>query len=434
MTHDHSKHHHHQYPKALKALQKRLKGEKLTYPEIFAIIDEIAQGDFDPILTTYFAASGYVRKISRQEIYYLTKAMVKSGDQIKFNGIIADKHSIGGVPGTRTTLIIVPLLASLGIKMLATPSRAITTPAGTADDMEILAQVTFDLKQVKHLVDTVGACIVWGGSLNMAPADDKLIQVEKVLFDETMDKILVSIMAKKVASGATHVVIEIPVGPDMKIKTKKAAQKLGRDFIWLGKQFGLTVQPVIIPTYQPAGAVGPYLETREALRVLQHKLNRNKDLENRALLLSYNILKMVIKHPDIQKKLTQIIPNWQDMGLVKVLETALYKGLAWQKMQQIITAQNGQPVDSEALTPKSHNQTLTANYSGVIKRVYVKNINKLARLLGTPADKQAGIMLHKNLGETVKKGEKLYTFWAFDKMKLTQAINSLSILPIYKIH
>ncbi|NOY14953.1 MAG: hypothetical protein GXP43_01935 [bacterium] len=352
---------------------------------------------------------------------------------INFDGVVADKHSIGGVAGTRVTLILVPLLASLGIKMLATPSRAITTPSGTADDMEILAKVSFSIEKVKKLIERVGACIVWGGSLNMAPADDKLIQVEKVLFDETLDKILVSIMAKKAASGATHVVIEIPIGPDMKIHNRKLAEKLGRDFVWLGKKFGLKVKPVILPTYQPAGAVGPYLETQEALRVLQQKANRNVDLENRSLLLAYHVLDLVIKEKEVQQGLDAKMPGWQDMGKVLILEKALKEGWAWQKMSQIIKNQGGQPIDSEKLTPTSRSYLIKAKTKGVVSRVYMKHINRLSRLLGAPDDKQAGMILYKKLGESVKKGDNLYKFWAFDKMKLNQAVNSLSILPIYKI-
>ena len=193
---------------AIEALQKKLVGKKLSYKEIYAIMDEIANQRFGDILTTYFAASGFSKGFSDEEIFYLTKAMIETGDTLKFRGIVADKHSIGGVPGTRTTLIVVPIVAAAGFTIPKSSSRAITTPGGTADDMEILAPVTFSKKEIYQIVKKTNACIVWGGSVDIAPADDELIKVEEPLLFESYDKFLVSIMAKKIAFGATHLVIE----------------------------------------------------------------------------------------------------------------------------------------------------------------------------------------------------------------------------------
>ncbi len=424
-----------EYNRALKALQKRLHKKHLSYREVFAIIDEIAKGEFDPILTTYFAASDYVNKLSRQEIYYLTKALVETGRKLSFPYVVADKHSIGGVPGTRVTLIIIPLLVSLGIKMVSTPSRAITSPSGTADDMELLAKVEFKLKEIPLLLEKAGGCIVWGGHLDIAPVDTKMIEVEKVLFDESMDKVLVSIMAKKVASGVNHVVIEIPIGREMKVTTRPAAQELGRDFIWLGKQFGVRVHPVIIPTYQPAGGgIGPYLETREALRVLQQKTNYSRELETRALHLADQLLGLILKNKDEAARLEKEFSFVKGRSpKVKFLKEQLANGRAWEAMKRIILAQGGQPKDSEEFTPQVSNLKIASPAGGSVRQVLIKNINKLSRLLGTPEDKQAGIYLYKKLGENVRKGEVLFEFFSSDTMKLKEAKLSLETLPIYKI-
>ncbi len=424
-----------EYNRALKALQKRLHKKHLGYQEIFAIIDEIAKGEFDPILTTYFAASGYVNKLNRQEIYYLTKALVETGRKLSFPYVVADKHSIGGVPGTRATLIVIPLLVSLGIRMVSTPSRAITSPSGTADDMELLAKVEFKLKEIPLLLEKAGGCIVWGGHLDIAPVDTKMIEVEKVLLDESMDKVLVSIMAKKVASGVNHVVIEIPVGREMKVTRRPDAQKLGRDFVWLGKQFGVKVRPVIIPTYQPAGGgIGPYLETREALRVLQRKYNYSRDLETRALHLADQLLDLILKNKNEAARLEKEFSFINGKTpRVKFLKEQLDNGQAWEAMKRIIIAQDGRPKDSEEFTPQVPRLEIKASKDGAISQVSIKNINKLSRLLGTPADKQAGIYLHKKLGENVKKGEVLFEFFSSDTMKLKEAKLSLETLPIYKI-
>ncbi len=424
-----------EYNRALKALQKRLHKKHLSYQEVFAIIDEIAKGDFGPVLTTYFSASGYVSKLNRQEIYYLTKALVETGKKLSFPYPVADKHSIGGVPGTRATLIVIPLLVSLGIRMVSTPSRAITSPSGTADDMELLAKVNFKLKEIPLLLEKAGGCIVWGGHLDIAPVDTKMIEVEKVLFDESTDKVLVSIMAKKVASGVNHVAIEIPVGPEMKVTTRAEGVKLGRDFVWLGKKFGIRVRPVIIPTYQPAGGgVGPYLETREALRVLQQKPNRSPELETRALYLADQLLEIVLKNETeverLEKKLSFIRGKTPRM---KFLETQLKNGQAWEAMKRIIIAQGGRPKDSEVFTPQVKKVAIKAVNSGRVNKVFIKNINKLSRLLGTPQDKQAGIYLYKKIGEKVEKNEVLFEFFSSDTMKLKEAELSLETLPIYKI-
>ena len=168
--------------RAINAIRRKLIGKKLTYREIFSIMDQIAKQRLGDVLTTYFAASGYSKGFTKEELYYLTKAMVETGEKLHFKGIVADKHSIGGVPGTRTTLIVVPIVAAAGFIIPKSSSRAITTPDGTADDMEVLSPVTFSKDEIYKIVKKTNACIVWGGSFNIAPADDVLIQVEKPLF------------------------------------------------------------------------------------------------------------------------------------------------------------------------------------------------------------------------------------------------------------
>jgi len=119
---------------ALNAIQKKLVGKRLSYKEIFAIMNQISKEELGDILTTYFAASGYSKGFTNKELFYLTKAMVETGEKLHFDGIVADKHSIGGVPGTRTTPIVVAIIAAAGYKIPKSSSRAITSPDGTADD------------------------------------------------------------------------------------------------------------------------------------------------------------------------------------------------------------------------------------------------------------------------------------------------------------
>ena len=276
---------------AIEAIKKKLVGKRLTYSEIFTLMDEIANKRLGEVLTTYFAAATFTEGFNKQELYYLTKAMAETGETLKFSGVVADKHSTGGVAGTRTTMIIVPIVAAAGIKIPKNSSRAITSPSGTADTMEVIAPVTFTPGQIKAIVEKVGGCIVWGGHLGLAPADDILIQVEAPLAFESFDKIIVSVMAKKVASGATHVVIDIPVGNYMKIQHFKDAEIIQQKFLELAKKFNMKIAVDINHTRQPAGrGVGPVLEVRDVFAILERKTERPLALEQKALRLAAKLL------------------------------------------------------------------------------------------------------------------------------------------------
>lgn len=289
---------------ALQAIQKKLVGKRLTYEEIFAVMDAISHERLSTVLTTYFAASGYSKGFSDEEMYYLTKAMIETGDHLDFKGIVADKHSIGGVPGTRTTLIVIPIVASAGFTIPKSSSRAITTPGGTGDDMEVLAPVTFGKKDIYRIVRETNACIVWGGGVDIAPADDDLIRVEEPLLLESFDKILVSIMAKKVAFGSNHIVIDLPYGPHVKVHKKADAEVLKHKFEKLAKRFNVKLEVYVHETTQPAGrGVGPLLETKEAMKVLEQLPDRPLDLEEKGLKLAGMVLDLCLQ--DVPKKLQE---------------------------------------------------------------------------------------------------------------------------------
>ena len=276
---------------AIDAIKKKLVGKRLKYDEIFSIMDEIAREKLSPVLTTYFAAAGFVEGFSDEELYFLTKAMIETGPKLKFKGIVADKHSAGGVAGTRTTMIIVPVIAAAGFTIPKTSSRAITSPSGTADTMEVVSPVTFTIPQIQHIVEKTGGCIVWGGHMGLAPADDILIQVERPLAFESYDKIIVSVMAKKVASGANHIIIDLPVGPTMKIQHFKDAEMIAKKFEMLAKQFKVKMIFDINEARQNAGrGIGPVLEARDVFQVLEQLPERPLALESKALRLAGKLL------------------------------------------------------------------------------------------------------------------------------------------------
>lgn len=415
---------------ALNAIRKKLVGKTLSYKEIYAVMDEISKKKLGGVLTAYFAASGYSKGFSDEELYFLTKAMVETGEQLHFAGIVADKHSIGGIPGTRTTLIIVPIIAAAGFTIPKSSSRAITTPGGTADDMEVLAGVEFTKHQILEIVKKTNGCIVWGGSFNIAPADDLIIQVEEPLLFESYDKIVVSIMAKKIAFGSNHVVIDIPYGETAKLHRVKDAEVLKEKFEYLAGKFSIKIKCLIHKTDEPFGrGIGPILETREALRVLQQKPNRPLDLENKSLTLAGTLLDICLK--DSSEKLQKEVKEKYGNGLgwaTQLLET----GQGAKKMQQIITAQGGKShIDSEDLKPGRHSVSFTASDSRIIKKVNIQNITVLTKILGAPREKSAGIYLHKKIGEEIKRGDILCTLYSDNLYNLKEAKSSYRHFPIF---
>jgi len=417
---------------ALDAVRKKLLGKKLTYKEIYAIMDEISKSKFGDVLTTYFAASGYSEGFSNEELYFLTRAMVETGEKLHFRGIVADKHSIGGVPGTRTTFIVVPIVAAAGFKIPKSSSRAITTPDGTADDMEILAPVILSKEKIYEVVKKTNACIVWGGSVNVAPADDVIIQVEKPLLFESFDKILVSIMAKKIAFGSNHVVIDLPYGSLVKVHTLKEAEVLKGKFEYLAGKFKIKIRVLVHRTDQPAGrGIGPVLETREALKVLQQKKGRPIDLEIRALNLAANLLELCLR--DTPKHHQEYIEK--NYGNCFGWATEILKsGRAFEKMQEIIKAQGGNPnIDSDYLKPAKDSFEIKATRSCEIKSMNSKNITYIARLLGAPDQKKAGIYLDKKIGEKIQKGDTICTLYSENVYNLKEAKDSLRNFPFYTL-
>lgn len=408
---------------AIKAIQKKLLGKRLNYKEIYNLMDEIAHHRLSDVLTAYFVASSFKEGYSTQELYLFTKAMVETGNRLIFKGIVADKHSTGGVAGTRTTMILVPIIAAAGIKIPKVSSRAITTPAGTADTMEVLAKVNLSPTQVKKVIEKVGGCIVWNEYLNIAPADDVIIKVEEPLSFESFDKIIISIMAKKIAVGATHLVLDIPVGKTMKIRHFHDAEKVKSKFTQLAQKFKIRVGFDVNETLEPAGrGIGPALEVKDVLYVLEQKAVRPLKLEAKALRLAGKLLDLCFSDMRIKKSGEE------------EARRILLGGMALKKFREIIKAQGGDDqVSSDNFKLKSELLEIKSSQSGKIKAINNFNINSLAKILGAPVDKFAGIYLYKKLDEFVDKKEPLLCFYSKDKYKLKEAEVSIKSFPVYEI-
>ncbi len=417
---------------ALEAIRKKLVGKKLSYREIYAIMDQISQDKLGDILTTYFVASGYSEGFSDEELYFLTKAMVETGEKLEFSGLVADKHSIGGVPGTRVTLILVPIIAAAGFKIPKSSSRAITTPAGTADCMEVLSNVTFTKEEIYEIVKKVGACIVWGGSFKIAPADDDIIKIEEPLVFESYDKIVVSVMAKKVAFGATHVVIDLPYGTTVKIHREEEAAVLKKKFEYLGGRFGIKVEAIIHRMEEPAGnGVGPLLEARDSLKVLEQTEDRPLALEDLSIDASAKLLELCLVDSS-QKIKDEFQKKYKDTkAWAKDLLTS---GQALTKFREIVKAQGGdENVTSKGMLPGKHRLVRKTLLTGKVTKISSKNITTVARILGAPEDHRAGLFLYKRLGDKVGHDDELYMMYSDSEYRLHEAHDSLDLFPIFTI-
>ncbi len=411
---------------AIQAIQKKLLGKKLNYHEIYAIMDEIAHERLSEVLTTYFVASSFREGYAPQELYHFTKAMVETGNTLRFSGIVADKHSTGGVSGARTTMIIVPIIASAGFKIPKISSRAITSPAGTADVMEVLAEVNFTPKQIEKIVNDIGGCVAWNGHLGIAPADDIIIRVEEPISFESFDKIIISIMAKKVAASTTHLILDIPVGKTMKIRHFSDAEKVAQKFKMLGEKFHMKVVTDISETLEPPGrGVGPALEARDVLYVLEQKKDRPLKLEAKALRLAGKLLDLCYK--DSKKK--PLAGGAEDEA-----KRLLVEGIALKKFKEIIRAQKGNDqISSETIKLSPHKVEIHSENSGKIKGINNYNLNTLAKVLGAPKDHRAGIYLLKKLDEAVQKKEPIFVLYSSDKYCLKEAEITLKNFPIYEL-
>ena len=284
-------------PQSIYFIHKKLSGETLTKAEIKTIIEDIVSNALTQAEIAYFVSGVFNNGMKREEIIDLTEAMADSGMRLDFDSpIVADKHCIGGIAGNRTTPILVPICAAAGLIIPKTSSRAITAAAGTADVIEVLAPVELDIDKLKQVVKKTNACLAWGGSLGLSPADDKLIQVERLLNVDPEPQLLASIMSKKIAAGSTHIIIDIPFGKSAKIESKEEANSLKNKFEDLGDYFNMKLKVILTDGSSPIGnGVGPALEIRDVLKILRQEKSLPSDLEEKALLLASELLEITGK-------------------------------------------------------------------------------------------------------------------------------------------
>jgi len=395
-------------PESLNYIKKKLNNHSLSEKEINEIIKDVVNNSLSEAEIALFISAMYKYGMSTKETVYLIKAILGTGSILNLNyKLIADKHSIGGIAGNRTTPIVVSICAAAGLIMPKTSSRAITSAAGTADVIETIADVDFSIKQLESIVRKTGACMVWGGSLGVVPADDKLIQVEKMLKIDPESQLLASIMSKKLAVRSNYILIDIPYGKSAKVDKKKALH-LKNKFETLAKYFHKTLKGVLTDGSQPIGnGIGPMLEIIDVIKVLKCEKDAPKDLENKSLFLSGQLFEMTGK-----------AKNGEGIELAKKI---LYSGKAFKKFQQIIKAQNG---NLRRIKLAKLKKDIFSNKTGKVLEIDNRKISSLARTTGCPAEKTAGLYLYVHVGDKVKKGDKILTIYSQSKSRLKEAIKS----------
>lgn len=389
-------------PKSLGYIKKKMNGGTLDYNGISTIVKDIMNNTLSEAETSAWITSAYIRGFSDDETVALTRATVESGSQLDLKKkYVLDKHCVGGVAGNRTTMLVVPIIASIpGLYIPKTSSRAITSAAGTADTMEVLANVNISEEELKRIVLKTKGSIVWGGGVNLAPVDDKLIKIRHPLSIDPEGMLLASILGKKKSVNSKYLIIDIPIGRGAKISDLNRANALAKRFLDISKRLDIKTEVLVTDGAEPVGnGIGPVLEAIDVLKTLENKKDAPLDLKHKGCVLAGKLLEVSGK---VKKG------EGYDIAL-----SAINSGKALKKMKEIIGAQGGNPkVKSTDLQPGRFDYTYTAETSGQIFHIDNKIINKIARIAGSPMDKTAGVVLYKSRGDIVKKGEPLFTVYS----------------------
>ncbi|NOT11450.1 MAG: thymidine phosphorylase family protein [Methylococcaceae bacterium] len=384
-------------PKSMDAVRRKINGERLDQNDFNSITADIVDARYSKMEMAAFLVATGQNNLDRDELLFLTRAMLDSGDRMNWHeALVADKHCIGGIPGNRTSMLVVPIVAAHGMLIPKTSSRAITSPAGTADTMEVLAEVNLTPDQLNDIVRRERGCLAWGGTAKLAPVDDMLIAVERPLGIDSQGQMVASILSKKLAAGSTHLIVDIPVGPTAKVRQMRQALALRKLFEFVGDRLNLHLEVMITDGRQPVGhGIGPVLEARDVMQVLQNDPEAPADLRQKSLQLAGRILEF---DPDVR--------GGQGYAIARDI---LESGRAWVKMNAFINAQGAKTLD---LHPGQLCHEIMAVSDGVVTHIDNFQMAKIARMAGAPMLKKAGVDLLKKLGSPVRKGEVLYRIHA----------------------
>jgi AMP phosphorylase len=393
-------------PESVRSIRKKMDKEKLSKEEIQSIVTDILENRLSNIEISAWLAALYINGMDIDEIADFTEAMVDTGDRVEFDRTpVYDFHSMGGVPGNKITPIVVSIVAAAGFMLPKTSSRAISSACGTSDFVETFCEIEMDAATLKRISEEVGGVLAWGGAMNLAPVDDLVIKVEHPLGINPRAQMLASIMSKKMAIGATHLVIDIPMGTGTKVPTIEVARAYARDFMDLGEKLNIHTECAITYAEQPVGsAIGPKLEARECIRILEGEKHPSSVIEK-----ACDIAGMILEMGGIVN------------GADKAREI-LDSGAALKKFKEIVAAQKGNyDIKSSDLEPGQYKAELTSVTSGYVHSISNKDLVSIAKAAGAPSDKGAGLLVLKKKGQRVEKGEVVLEIYGDNKAKVDRA-------------
>ena len=378
------------------AVRRKIYGGRFSGAALDAIVRDLSAGLYSSVQIAAFVTACAGDHMDATETLHLTRSMTEAGTRLAWHQRpVMDKHCVGGLPGNRTTPIVVAIVAAAGLTIPKTSSRAITSPAGTADTMETLMPVALTLEHMRRVVEREGGCMVWGGAMALSPADDLLIQVERSLDFDSDAQLAASVISKKVAAGSTHLMIDIPVGPTAKLRTDASAQRLAGRLIELGGAFGLQVETMLTDGMQPVGrGIGPALEALDVLAVLRNEPGAPAELRERSLQIAARMLEQGGRAA-------------RPEGYARA-QSLLSGGAAWHKFVAICEAQGGLRQPPRAAWKRD----VLAAGDGVVQVIDNRRLARVAKLAGAPLSSAAGLVLHVRLDQRVLRDEPLYTIHA----------------------
>lgn len=390
-------------------IEKKREGGELTKEEIYFMIDGYTNGEIPDYQMSSFLMSVFFQGMTAEETANMTMAMVESGDQIDLSaieGIKVDKHSTGGV-GDTTTIVLAPLVAAVGVPVAKLSGRGLGHTGGTVDKFESIPgfQSEIEADQFIKQVNEVKVAVT-GPTGNLTPADKKIYGLRDVTATVNSIPLMASsIMSKKIASGSDAIVLDVKVGAGAFMKDVEGAKELAHAMVEIGKNVGRDTMAVISDMNQPLGfAIGNALEVKEAIDTLRGQ--GPKDLEELCLTLGSKMV-VLAKHAETTEEARQM------------LQEVIANGKALEVFKEFVTAQGGDASvidDSSKLAAAKYEIPVLAKEDGYVAEIEADSIGTAAMILGagratkeSVVDLAVGLMLHKKIGDEVKKGDTIVT-------------------------
>ena len=396
----------------------------LNTEEINFFINEYTNNNITDYQAAALIMAIYLNGMNKEETLDLTLAMANSGDILDLTslGIVVDKHSTGGV-GDKITLILMPIIASLGVPVAKMSGRGLGYTGGTIDKLESIPGYNINISEKEFMqnVKKIGISLI-GQTMNLAPADKKIYALmDATSTTESIPLIASSIMSKKIAAGANKIVLDVTYGSGAFMKTKEKAKELADEMTEIGRLAGRETVAMLTPMEEPLGKnIGNTLEVIEAVEAL--KGNMQDDVKEVVLELGSNMLKLAGKGNDLEENKRKILENIQN-------------GKALEKFKELVKNQGGDISyieDTNRFEKTKYILPVTLEKEGRVKEIKAEEIGKLSVFLGggrikkeDKIDKAVGITLNKKIGEKVEKEDIVAYIHANDEEKAKEAVRRL---------